>query len=149
MTLVYPLLDGVMPIHEKHQVILRFDSWYVKRVLFALTLSYSNLNMICNARRDTAIFELPYSTADHRSRPPKYSKRLMLDEIPVDLKHNPFKIDGHLFTHRLVKTCIFSDHTGPYLRGAEQERLTPSLFQHRSPDGPAHEHCLAGEQDAP
>ena len=36
-----------------------------------------------------------------------------------------------------------------FLCDAEQERFTPSLFQHRGPDGPAHEHCLAGEQDTP
>ena len=67
--------------------------------------------MICNARRDTAIFELPGSTAGPRGRPPKYGKRLMLDEIPVDFKHYPFKIDGYLVTHRLVKTRIFGDRT--------------------------------------
>jgi len=35
----------------------------------------------------------------------------MLDEIPVDRKHYPFKIDGYLVTHRLVKTRIFGDRT--------------------------------------
>ena len=36
-----------------------FDSWYAKRELLAHALSYPNLNVICNARHDTAMFELP------------------------------------------------------------------------------------------
>ena len=111
LTLACQLLDEVMPIIEKRQVILLFDSWYAKRELLAHALSYSNLNVICNARHDTAMFELPDLTAGHRGRPPKYGKRLMLDEIPVDRKHYPFKIDGYLVTHRLVKTRIFGDRT--------------------------------------
>ena len=111
LTLACQLLDEVMPVLEKRQVILLFDSWYAKRELLAHALSYPNLNVICNARRDTAIFELPDPTAGRRGRPPKYGKRLMLDEIPVDLKHYPFKIDGYLVTHRLVKTRIFGDRT--------------------------------------
>ena len=71
LTLACQLLDEVMPILEKRQVILLFDSWYAKRELLAHALSYPNLNVICNARRDTAIFELPTSTAGHRGRPPK------------------------------------------------------------------------------
>ena len=111
LTLACQLLDEVMPVLEKRQVILLFDSWYAKRELLAHALSYPNLNVSCNARRDTAIFELPDPTAGRRGRPPKYGKRLMLDEIPVDLKHYPFKIDGYLVTHRLVKTRIFGDRT--------------------------------------
>ena len=111
LMLACQLLDEVMPVLEKRQVILLFDSWYAKRELLAHALSYPNLNVICNARRDTAIFELPDPTAGRRGRPPKYGKRLMLDEIPVDLKHYPFKIDGYLVTHRLVKTRIFGDRT--------------------------------------
>ena len=81
LKLACQLLDEVMPILEKRQVILLFDSWYAKRELLAHALSYPNLNVICNARHDTAMFELPDSTAGRRGRPPKYGKRLMLDEI--------------------------------------------------------------------
>ena len=81
LTLACQLLDEVMPILEKRQVILLFDSWYAKRELLAHALSYPNLNVTCNARHDTAMFELPDSTAGRRGRPPKYGKRLMLDEI--------------------------------------------------------------------
>ena len=53
------LLDEVIPILEKRQVILLFESWYAKRELLAYALRYPNLNVICNARHDTAMFELP------------------------------------------------------------------------------------------
>ena len=67
--------------------------------------------MICNARRDTAIFELPTSTASRRGRPPKYGRRLKLDEIPVAPENYPYKMDGYLVSHQLVKTHIFGDRT--------------------------------------
>nr|WP_248614797.1 transposase [Mitsuokella multacida] len=67
LTLTCQLLDEVMPILEKRQVILLFDSWYAKRELLAHALRYPNLNVICNARHDTAMFELPGSTAGRRS----------------------------------------------------------------------------------
>ena len=49
LTLACQLLDEVMPILEKRQVILLFDSWYAKRELISRALSYPNLNVICNA----------------------------------------------------------------------------------------------------
>ena len=60
---------------------------------------------------DTAIFELPDSAAGRRGRPPKYSKRLMLDEIANDLTNYLCRMDNYFVAHRLVKTRIFGDHT--------------------------------------
>ncbi|MDD6382351.1 MAG: transposase [Selenomonadaceae bacterium] len=82
---------------------------HAKRGLLAHALSYPNLNVICNARRDTAMFELPDSAAGHRGRPPKYGRRLKLDEIPVVPESSSYKMDGYLVSHRLVKTRIFGD----------------------------------------
>lgn len=111
LKLACQLLDEVMPILEKRQVILLFDSWYAKRELLAHALSYPNLNVTCNARHDTAMFELPDSTAGRRGRPPKYGKRLMLDEIANDLTNYLCRMDNYFVAHRLVKTRIFGGHT--------------------------------------
>lgn len=111
LTLACQLLDEVMPILEKCQVILLFESWYAKRELLADVLSYPNLNVICNARHDMAMFEMSDSTAGRRGRPPKYGKRLKVDEIPVAPEYYSFQIDGNLVAHRLVKTRIFCDRT--------------------------------------
>lgn len=67
--------------------------------------------MICNARRDTAIFERPTSTAGRRGRPPKYGKRLTLDEIVDDLTNYLCRMNDYFVAHRLVKTRIFGDRT--------------------------------------
>lgn len=80
-------------------------------IIFAHALSYPNLNVTCNARHDTAMFELPDSTAGRRGRPPKYGKRLMLDEIANDLTNYLCRMDNYFVAHRLVKTRIFGDHT--------------------------------------
>ena len=103
LTLACQLLDEVMPILEKRQVILLFDSWYAKRELLAHAISYPNLNVICNAHHDTAMFELPDSTAGRRGRPPKYGKRLMLNEIANDLTNYLCWMDNYFVAHYQLK----------------------------------------------
>jgi hypothetical protein len=126
LTLACQLLDEVMPILEKRQVILLFDSWYAKRELLAHALSYPNLNVICNARHDTAMFELPDSTAGRRGRPPKYGKRLMLDEIVDNLTNYFCRMDDYFVVHRLVKTRIFGERT-------VHAYVTLSAYRNKSP----------------
>ena len=111
LTLACQLLDEVMPCLAKRQVILLFDSWYTKRNLLSHALSYANLNVICSARYDTALFDLPVSTAGRRGRPPKYGRRLTLDEIADDVTNYRYRMDDYFVAHRLVKTRIFGNRT--------------------------------------
>ena len=46
-------------LEQKHQVLLLFDSWYAKKDLVCLADEYKNLDIICNARCDSAIYDLP------------------------------------------------------------------------------------------
>ena len=57
------------------------------------------------------MFELPDSTAGRRGRPPKYGKRLMLDELVDDLTNYLCRIDDYFVARRLVKTRIFGNRT--------------------------------------
>ena len=57
------------------------------------------------------MFELPDSTAGRRGRPPKYGKRLMLDEMVDNLTNYFCRMDDYFVAHRLVKTHIFGDRT--------------------------------------
>ena len=131
LTLACQLLDEVMPIHEKRQVILLFDSWYAKRELLAHALRYPNLNVICNARHDTAMFELPDSTVGRRGRPTKYGKRLMLDEIADDFTNYLFRMDDYFVAHNLVKTRIFGDRTvHTYVTLSAHQNTNPQKLRH-------------------
>ncbi|MGN0466739.1 MAG: hypothetical protein ACI4F9_10385 [Lachnospiraceae bacterium] len=46
-------------LEQKHQVLLLFDSWYAKSVVVCLADEYENLDIICNTRYDSAIYDLP------------------------------------------------------------------------------------------
>lgn len=116
-----------MPILAKRQVILLFDSWYAKHELLAHALSYPNLNVICNARHDTAMFEPPASTAGRHSRPSKYGKRLLLDEIADDLTNYLGQMDDYFVAHRLVKIRIFGKHIAQSLADIGLGRCASSL----------------------
>ena len=46
-------------IGPERQVILLCDSWYPKAEVTALVEPFENLEMVCNARVDTALYGLP------------------------------------------------------------------------------------------
>ena len=57
-----------MPMLKDKQVILCFDSWYAKKKLIDRALSYNNVNIICNARHDTVMWDLPEPISGKRGR---------------------------------------------------------------------------------
>ena len=61
------------------QVILLCDSWYPKAEVTALVEQFDNLEMVCNARVDTALYGLPPARTRKKGRPRKRgSRRLFL-----------------------------------------------------------------------
>ena len=81
LELATELLGEIMPMLKDKQVILCFDSWYAKKKLIDWALSYNNVNIICNARHDTVIWDLPEPISGKRGRPKKYGDKLSLDSI--------------------------------------------------------------------
>lgn len=63
-------------IGSARQVFLLCDSWYPKAEVAGLIKEFKNLDMICNARVDTAMYELPPAPTGKRGRPRKYGKRI-------------------------------------------------------------------------
>ena len=98
------MVSVVMPLMEDRQVILSFDSWYAKRTFIQPLQGFENLTMICNARYDSALFDLPPVPTGKRGRPAKRGKKLSLDDFALDYEHDGFKIG-----HRRVLTNIFGD----------------------------------------
>jgi len=106
LSLAGDLIDEVMPLLGKRQVILSFDSWYAKHDLIARVLKHPNLYVICNARSDTAMFELPKPLTGRRGRPQKRGAQLHHEDFTLSYSLGKYKVG-----HRLVKTNIFGDRT--------------------------------------
>ncbi|MDO4339067.1 MAG: transposase [Eubacteriales bacterium] len=68
-------------IDPGRQVILLCDSWYPKGEVAALVEQFENLEMVCNARVDTALYGLPPAKTGKRGRPRKHGDRIRLKDI--------------------------------------------------------------------
>ena len=66
------------------QVILLCDSWYPKKPVTGLVEEFENLEMICCARSDTALYDLPPEKTGRRGRPRTRGKKLKLSDIPLE-----------------------------------------------------------------
>ena len=85
------------------QIILCCDSWYPKDCVKGLIEEFPNLVLICNARSDTALYELPPAKTGKKGRPKVRGKRLSLKDFA--LKAVPGS--GYFAGCREVKTMLF------------------------------------------
>ena len=53
------LIEEVLPLLKGRQVLLFFDSWYAKSSLMEQFLQYPQLDIVCNIRSDSEMYELP------------------------------------------------------------------------------------------
>ena len=97
---VMPELSGVK------NVLLLCDSWYAKKNLVGLVNEYDNLDIICNARTDSVIYEPAPPKTGSRGRPPKHGKRLSIEE---DFSLSDEKIGGYYIGVRQVLANIFGE----------------------------------------
>ena len=82
LALAADLVAQAMKVMDsKHQVILLYDSWYPKAEVVALVEQFDNLEMVCNARVDTALYGLPPAKTGKKGRTRKRGNRIQLDEI--------------------------------------------------------------------
>lgn len=66
------------------QVFLLCDSWYPKGCVVELVNEYHNLDIICNARIDTVMYDLPPERTGKRGRPKKYGERLSPEDFVLE-----------------------------------------------------------------
>lgn len=106
-------------VGEHKQLILLCDSWYPKGEVARL-VRIQHLDIICNARSDSAMFEMPVpKEKPGPGRPPKYGKQIKVDDfelVPVP------QTDYHVGV-RTVQARIFGDKpiTAIVTRQGEQE----------------------------
>lgn len=140
------MVRQVMPeFQEKRNVIILCDSWYVKSTMTALVDEYQNLDLIGNARIDTAIYDLPPEPTGKKGRPPKRGRKLsIIDDFTLSTE----KIWGLLSwcTHSFDQSFWRPESFGICnLRGKGQPDQT-FVFQHNLSDGSKNFLCVAGKR---
>lgn len=70
-------IDEIMPQLEGRKVVLTFDAWYAKKELINRALQHKNLEIICNVRSDTVMYELPPDRIGKRGRPRKHGDKIV------------------------------------------------------------------------
>lgn len=115
-----PTLSG------KWNVILPCDSWYAKKNLTCVVDEYPNLDLICNARYDSVIYDLVLQRTGKRGHPTKHGKRLSLKE---DFCLSNEKMGDYYTGVRRVLTNIFTGkEVLAYVTSTEKEGASRRLF---------------------
>lgn len=105
LELAASMVRQAMPgLSAQKNVILLCDSWYAKKDLACVTEEYTNLDIICNARHDSVLYDLAPQPTGRRGRPAKLGRRLSVAE---DFVLSDEKIGGYYIRARRVLTNIF------------------------------------------
>lgn len=109
LSLAASMITDVMPVlSAKRSIILLCDSWYAKKDLLYLVDDYAALDIICSARCDSVIYDLPPERTGKRGRPAKRGKKLSIYD---DFSLSCGKIGDYFTGFRRVLTNIFGERT--------------------------------------
>lgn len=85
LELAAQMVRSVMPeLLSCRQVILLCDSWYPKKPIPGLVDEFENLEIICNARIDTVLYNLPGERTGKRGRPRIRGERIDIHSIHLE-----------------------------------------------------------------
>ena len=105
LELAASMVRQVMPeFKAKKNVLILCDSWYAKKNFVRVVDEYSNLDIICNARYDSVMYDLAPEPTGRRGRPVKHGRRLSVEE---DFALSDEKIGDYYTGVRRVLTNIF------------------------------------------
>lgn len=106
LDLAASMVRQVMPApHRKRNVIILCNSWYAKHSFVCVTEEYPNLDIICNARYDSVLYDLAPVPTGKRGRPAKHGARLSIGE---DFALSAEKMGDYFVGVRWVLTNLFS-----------------------------------------
>ena len=99
------MIRQVMPVFlSQRNAIVLCDSWYAKKDLVRVVDEYANLDIICNARYDSVIYDPAPQPTGRKGRPAKHGKRLSPDS---DFTLSDEKIGEYHIGERRVLTNLF------------------------------------------
>ena len=105
LNLAASMVRRVMPeFRAKKNVVILCDSWYAKKDLVCVVNEYSNLDIICNARCDSVIYDLAPKPTGKKGRPAKHGRRLSIRD---DFVLSDEKIGDYYTGVRHVLTNLF------------------------------------------
>ena len=121
------MIRQVMPVFlSQKNVIVLCDSWYAKKDLVCVVNEYANLDIICNARYDSVIYDLAPQPAGKKGRPAKHGKRLSPDN---DFTLSGEKVGEYYIGARRVLTNLFGQREVlAYVTASEKTQGTRRLF---------------------
>ena len=127
LNLAASMIRQVMPCFSScRNVIILCDSWYAKKNLVCVVDEYQNLDIICNARADSVIYDLAPQPTGKRGRPAKHGRRLSLEE---DFVLSTEKIgDYYLGVRRILSNLFGQREILAYVTAAEKKQGSRRLF---------------------
>ena len=105
-------------IGKDRNVILCCDSWYPKAEIVKLPEEFENLNLICNVRSDTALYDLPPAHTGKKGRPRIRGERITLQDFNMKEVHEKKMFVGtktvmtNLFGKRPVTAIVTQTKSG-------------------------------------
>ena len=103
LSIAAEMIRGVAPALEKSGgVIVLCDSWYARSQMFALTKEFGFLDIICNVRIDTVLYDMAPERTGRRGRPRTKGERLSLD----DFRLGGSMVGDFYVAHRKVVTNL-------------------------------------------
>lgn len=127
LELAASMVRQVMPeFCAQKNVLLLCDSWYAKKDLVCVVDEYANLDVICNARYDSVIYDLAPQPTGKKGRPAKHGKRL---STKTDFTFSDEKIGDFYIGVRQVRTNLFGQREVlAYVTASEKTQGTRRLF---------------------
>lgn len=101
------------------QVILLCDSWYPKKPVTGLVDEFKNLEMLCCARSDTVLYDLPGARTGKRGRPRTHGERLELSAIQLE---KPEKAPYYMGCRRVITNLWKKRTVYAYMTTADPDK---------------------------
>ena len=127
LELAASMVRQVMPeFSAQKNVVILCDSWYAKKDLVCVVDEYKNLDIICNARYDSVIYDLAPQPTGRKGRPARHGRRLSPVE---DFRLSDERIGDYYMGVRRVLTNLFGQREVlAYVTASEKAQGTRRLF---------------------
>jgi hypothetical protein len=119
-------------IGTEKKVLLCCDSWYPKAEITQLPEEFENLDIICNVRSDTALYELPPERTGKKGRPRIRGEKISLNHFTLQevketgMRAGTKEVMTNLFKKRPVTAIVTESKSGSrrlFLCTASPEQL--------------------------
>lgn len=101
------------------QVLLLCDSWYPKKPVTGLVNEFKNLDLICNVRVDTVLYDLPGERTGKRGRPRIHGEKLTLESFSFE---KPEGADYYMGHREVITNLWRGQRVHAYVTASDPER---------------------------